>query len=141
MPHRQYGSKRRAVNCVLRVSNTKHSSKLDKILWCTDPLLGNDSVYTFRRTCNDRNCVLCGPCYNALLGNTIILNKTVFPLGSDPRLYNESLFVAREIGLNLAAVKPTNFQVSNCRFLGVNKLTHRLLHYPALTDVPVYSRT
>jgi hypothetical protein len=25
--------------------------------------------------------------------------------------------------------------------LGLNKLRHRLLHYPALTDVPVYSRT
>jgi hypothetical protein len=44
-------------------------------------------------------------------------------------------------GLNLAAVKPTTVQVSNCRFLGLNKLRHKLLHYPALTDVPVYSRT
>jgi hypothetical protein len=44
-------------------------------------------------------------------------------------------------GLNLAAVKPTTVQVSNCRFLGLNKLRHRLLHYPSLTDVPVYSRT
>jgi hypothetical protein len=43
--------------------------------------------------------------------------------------------------LNLAAVKPTNVQVSNCCFLGSNKLRHRLLHYPALTDVPIYSRT
>jgi hypothetical protein len=44
-------------------------------------------------------------------------------------------------GLNLAAVKPTTVQVSNCCFLGLNKLRHRLLHYPALTDVPVYSTT
>jgi hypothetical protein len=44
-------------------------------------------------------------------------------------------------GLNLAAGKPTTVQVSNCRFLGLNKLRHRLLHYPALTDIPVYSRT
>jgi hypothetical protein len=42
-------------------------------------------------------------------------------------------------GLNLAAVKPTSVQVSNCRFLGLNKLRHKLLHYPALTDVPVYT--
>jgi hypothetical protein len=44
-------------------------------------------------------------------------------------------------GLNLAADKPTTVQVSKCRFLGLNKLRHKLLHYPALTDVPVYSRT
>jgi hypothetical protein len=44
-------------------------------------------------------------------------------------------------GLNLAADKPTTVQVSNCRFLGLNKLRHKLLHYPAFTDVPVYSRT
>jgi hypothetical protein len=44
-------------------------------------------------------------------------------------------------GLNLAADKPTTVQVSNYRFLGLNKLRHKLLHYPALTDVPVYSRT
>jgi hypothetical protein len=44
-------------------------------------------------------------------------------------------------GLNLAAVMPTTDQVSNCRFLGLNKLRHKLLHYPALTDVPVCSRT
>jgi hypothetical protein len=31
--------------------------------------------------------------------------------------------------------------VYNCRFLGLNRLRHRLLHYPALTDVPVCSRT
>jgi hypothetical protein len=44
-------------------------------------------------------------------------------------------------GLNLAADKPTTVQVSNCRFLGLNNLRHKLLHYPALTHVPVYSRT
>jgi hypothetical protein len=44
-------------------------------------------------------------------------------------------------GLNLAADKPTTVQVSNCRFLVLNNLKHKLLHYPALTDVPVYSRT
>jgi hypothetical protein len=44
-------------------------------------------------------------------------------------------------GLNLAVVKPTMVQVSNCRFLGLNKLRHKLLHYPTLTDVPVCSRT
>jgi hypothetical protein len=44
-------------------------------------------------------------------------------------------------GLNLAADKPTTVQVSNCRFLGLNKLRHKLLHYPALTDVSVCSRT
>jgi hypothetical protein len=43
-------------------------------------------------------------------------------------------------GLNLAANKPTTVQVSNSRFLGLNKL-HKLLHYPALTDIPVYNRT
>jgi hypothetical protein len=44
-------------------------------------------------------------------------------------------------GLNLAADKPTAVQVSNCRFLDLSKLRHKLLHYPALTDVSVYSRT
>jgi hypothetical protein len=43
--------------------------------------------------------------------------------------------------LNLAADKPTTVQVSNCRSLGLNKLRHKLLHYPALTDIPVYGRT
>jgi hypothetical protein len=37
------------------------------------------------------------------------------------------------------ADKPTTLQVSNCRFLGLNKLRHKLLHYPALTDVSVCS--
>jgi hypothetical protein len=31
--------------------------------------------------------------------------------------------------------------VSKCHFLGLNELRHRLLHYPALTNVPVYSGT
>jgi hypothetical protein len=31
------------------------------ILWRIWSLLGNDSVYTFQRTLNNRNCVLCGP--------------------------------------------------------------------------------
>jgi hypothetical protein len=44
-------------------------------------------------------------------------------------------------GLNFAADKPTTVQVYNCRFLSLNKLRHKLLHYPALTDVSVYSRT
>jgi hypothetical protein len=44
-------------------------------------------------------------------------------------------------GLNLATVKPTTVQVSNCRVLGLNNLRHKLLHYPALTDLLVYSRT
>jgi hypothetical protein len=43
--------------------------------------------------------------------------------------------------LNLAADKPTTVQVPNCRFLGLNQLRHKLLHYPALTEVPVYSWT
>jgi hypothetical protein len=43
-------------------------------------------------------------------------------------------------GLNLAAVKPMTVQVPNCRFGGLNKLRHRLLHNPALTEVPVYVR-
>jgi hypothetical protein len=42
-------------------------------------------------------------------------------------------------GLNLAADKPTTVQESNCRFLGLNKLRHKLLRYPALTEIPVYS--
>jgi hypothetical protein len=44
-------------------------------------------------------------------------------------------------GLNLAADKATTVQVSNRRFVGLNKLRHKLRHYPALTDVPAYSRT
>jgi hypothetical protein len=44
-------------------------------------------------------------------------------------------------GLNLAAGKPMTGQVSNCRILGLNKLRHKFLHYPALTDIPVCSRT
>jgi hypothetical protein len=43
-------------------------------------------------------------------------------------------------GLNLAADKPTTVQVSNCRVLVLNKLWHKLLHYPELTAVPVYNR-
>jgi hypothetical protein len=43
-------------------------------------------------------------------------------------------------GLNLAAEKPTTVQVSDCRFLVLNKWRHKLLHYPALTDVSVCSR-
>jgi ferredoxin len=45
------------------------------VLWRIYPLLGNDSVYTFQRTHNNRSCVLCGPCYSSLLGNTTILDK------------------------------------------------------------------
>jgi hypothetical protein len=44
-------------------------------------------------------------------------------------------------GLNLAADKPTTVQVSNGRFLVLNKLRHKLLHSPVLTDAPVYSGT
>jgi hypothetical protein len=44
-------------------------------------------------------------------------------------------------GLNLAAVKSTTVQVSDSRFRGLNKLRHRLLHNPALTEVTVYIRT
>jgi hypothetical protein len=44
-------------------------------------------------------------------------------------------------GLNFVADKTKIVQVSNCRFLGLNKLRHKLLHYPTLTYVPVYSRT
>jgi hypothetical protein len=40
-------------------------------------------------------------------------------------------------GLNLAAVKSTTVQVSDCRFSGFNKLRHRLLHNRVLTEVPV----
>jgi hypothetical protein len=78
---------------------------------------------------------------------------TVLSMVSNPRIYKESLLIPKLDwqldkenpgtgnirGLNLAAVKPTTVQVSNYRFLGVNKLRHKLLHYPALTDVPVYS--
>jgi hypothetical protein len=40
------------------------------------------------------------------------------------------------IGLNLAVVRPTTVQVTNCCF-GVDKKTlrHNLLHKPALTEV------
>jgi hypothetical protein len=41
-------------------------------------------------------------------------------------------------GLNLAAVKSTTVQVSDCRFWGLNKLRRRMLHNPALTDVTTY---
>jgi hypothetical protein len=41
-------------------------------------------------------------------------------------------------GLNLAADKPTTVQMSNSRFLGLNKLRHKLLHYPALMFVFVF---
>jgi vacuolar-type H+-ATPase catalytic subunit A/Vma1 len=56
----------------------------------------------------------------------------VFSIGAAPRPYNEDF---------KQVVKLTTVQVSNCRFLGLNKLRHRLLHYPALTDVSVYSST
>jgi hypothetical protein len=43
--------------------------------------------------------------------------------------------------LNLEADRPTTVQVSDCRFWRLNKLMHRLLHSPALTEIPVYIRT
>jgi hypothetical protein len=46
----------------------------EKVLWCIYSLLGNDSVYTFQWTHNNRSCVLCGPYHNSLLGNTTILD-------------------------------------------------------------------
>jgi hypothetical protein len=90
------------------------------ILWRMYSLLGNDSVYMFQRTHNNRSCVLYGPCYKSLLGNTTILiieevfsmwstpcpvldnepvnthsdTEHVFSVRSYPSLYNESLFVA-----------------------------------------------
>jgi hypothetical protein len=63
-------------------------------------LLGNVSVYTFQRTHNNRSCVLCDPCYSALLGNTTILDKRrrCFLWGpTRGYIYIESLFVARGI--------------------------------------------
>jgi hypothetical protein len=46
---------------------------LKKILSHINPLLGNGSINTFLRTGNSGNSVLCLPCYNKLLGYTIIL--------------------------------------------------------------------
>jgi hypothetical protein len=46
------------------------------ILWRIDPLLGNDSVHTFKRTRNNGSCVLCEPCYGTLLRNTTILKTS-----------------------------------------------------------------
>jgi hypothetical protein len=40
----------------------------------------------------------------------------------------------------LAVVRPTTILVCNCRFGELNKLRHRLLHSPALTEIPVYIR-
>jgi hypothetical protein len=40
-------------------------------------------------------------------------------------------------GFNLAAVRPTTVQVFDCHFWRLNNLRHRLLHSPALTEVPV----
>jgi hypothetical protein len=62
----------------LFILNCRRHSSLFKvgihtILSGTYPLLGNDSVYAFQRTHNNRNCVVCGPCYNSLVGNTTIL--------------------------------------------------------------------
>jgi hypothetical protein len=57
------------------------------------------------------------------------------------QLHKENPGTGNMRGLNLAADKHTTVQVPNCRFLGLNKLRHKLVHYPALTDVPVYSRT
>jgi hypothetical protein len=39
------------------------------------------------------------------------------------------------------ARQSTTIQVSDCPFWGLNKIRHRLLHNPALTDVNVYIRT
>jgi hypothetical protein len=41
-------------------------------------------------------------------------------------------------GLNMAAVKTTTAQISNCRIGVLNKLMPRLLHIPALTDIPIH---
>jgi hypothetical protein len=68
------------------------------ILWRLYPLLSNGSAYTFQRTHNNGCYVLCGQCYSSLLGNTTILTtEEMFSIRSVPRLYNESLFVARYI--------------------------------------------
>jgi hypothetical protein len=61
-------------------------------------LLVNDSVCTFQRTHKSRSCVLCRPYYNELLGdNNTRQEKTMFSMGSDWRLCNESLFITRII--------------------------------------------
>jgi hypothetical protein len=73
------------------VQNPKYHNR--NILWRIDPLLGNDSLHTFQRTHNNRSYILCGPCYNSLIGNTIILDKRrrCFPCGPT-RGYITSLF-------------------------------------------------
>jgi ferredoxin len=64
--------------------NETAKGALLKVIYCdvSTPLLGNDTVYTFQRTHDNSSCVLCGPCYNSLLGNTKILEyrRVVFYL-------------------------------------------------------------
>jgi hypothetical protein len=58
------------------------------ILWRVYPLLGNDSVHTYRRTHNNRSCVLCGVattrCWVTQHFSTI---KTVISTWSVPKVY------------------------------------------------------
>jgi hypothetical protein len=88
-------------------------------------LLGNDSVNTFPR--KRTRATIEHPVSKQRIGKHITIGallETMFSVGADPGPYNEDLI-----------------QLTNCRFLGLNKLRHKLLHYPALTDVPVCSRT
>jgi hypothetical protein len=82
----------------------------------------------------EERCFLCGPC-------RWYITRTSYDNMLQVQLDKENPGTGNIRGLNLAAVNPTTVQVSNCRFLGLNKLRHSLMHYPALTDVPVYSRT
>jgi hypothetical protein len=85
------------------------------------------------RATHYKYCFMHGPCRVYITG--------VFVAEIRVQVDKENPSTENIRGLNLAADKPTTVQVSNCRFLGLNKLRHKLLHYPALTDIPVCSRT
>jgi hypothetical protein len=89
-----------------------------------------ECVMTTTKRCENNN----GGCLNVFL---FIIDIVTYR----PAARQENPGTGNIRGLNLAADKPTNVQVSNCRFLGLNKLRHKLLHYSALTDVSVCSRT
>jgi hypothetical protein len=54
------------------------------------------------------------------------------------QLDKEKLGIGNIIVLNLAAVKSTTVQISDCRVWVLNKLRHSLLHNPALRGNCVY---
>jgi hypothetical protein len=124
------------------------------VLWRIDALLGNDRGTNNEKTAVARQrparqwtreqCFLRVPRRWLRTQKWIQHWWAVFSALSVWRGHKRERFRAKRMntrGLNFAAVKSTTIQVSNCRFWGLNKLRHRLLHNPALADITVYIKT